>query len=120
MLCLVDPMCYISTGVRLPTGNRSMYGYFVDLESGTFITWDSLVPSTKSLIEKGAVITIGETMGVSSDNKRKRNEADIVPTVDIVRFSFLTGLLLLNKHPVLLTGPLTFFNSISAYSVFCI
>ncbi|KAL5008122.1 hypothetical protein ScPMuIL_013703 [Solemya velum] len=91
-------------GVRLPTGNRSMYGYFVDLESGTFIPWDSLVPSTKSLIEKGAVITIGETMGVSSDHRKKRDETDIVPTVDIVRFSFLTGLLLLNKHPVLLTG----------------
>ncbi|KAJ8308273.1 hypothetical protein KUTeg_013147 [Tegillarca granosa] len=91
-------------GVRLPTGNRTIYSYFIDMESGNFVPWDALVPTTKSLIEKGAVITIGETMGVSGDHRKKREETDITPTVDIVRFSFLTGLLLLNKHPVLITG----------------
>ncbi|CAL1542606.1 unnamed protein product [Lymnaea stagnalis] len=92
-------------GVRLPAGNRSIYGYFVDLESGSFVPWDVLIPSTKSLIEKGAVITIGETLGVVSDKKKQElKEAEIIPTVDIVRFTFLTSLLLLNKHPVLLTG----------------
>ncbi|KAK3576323.1 hypothetical protein CHS0354_039732 [Potamilus streckersoni] len=92
-------------GVRLPTGNRSMYGYFIDMESGNFVPWDALVPSTKKLIEKGAIITIGETMGVSTDSgKSQAEEANITPTVDIIRFSFLTGLLLINKHPVLLTG----------------
>lgn len=74
------------------------------MESGNFVPWDALVPTTKSLIEKGAVITIGETMGVSGDHRKKREETDITQTVDIVRFSFLTGLLLLNKHPVLITG----------------
>jgi dynein heavy chain len=29
------------------------------MESGGFVPWDALVPSTKSLIEKGAIITIG-------------------------------------------------------------
>ena len=46
-------------GVRLPAGNRSIYGYFVGMEDGNFVPWDILIPSTKSLIEKGAVITIG-------------------------------------------------------------
>ncbi|XP_071080158.1 dynein axonemal heavy chain 6-like [Haliotis cracherodii] len=93
-------------GVRLPAGNRSVFSYFLDMESGNFVAWDALIPSTRSLIEKGAVITIGETMGIQTDHKKSHEpkEAEIVSTVDIVRFSFLTGLLLTNKHPVLLTG----------------
>ncbi|KAL8598268.1 hypothetical protein ACOMHN_035218 [Nucella lapillus] len=93
-------------GVRLPTGNKSIFSYFIDMETGNFVPWDVLVPSTKSLIEKGAVITIGETLGMGTHHHQKGQgrEAEIVPTVEIVRFSFLTGLLLLNKHPVLLTG----------------
>ena len=44
-------------------------------------------------------------MGVSMDQKKTGgDENDIVPTVDVIRFSFLTSLLLLHKHPVLLTG----------------
>ena len=76
------------------------------MEYGSFVPWDALVPSTKSLIEKGVIITIGETMGVSMDQKKSVSEEsmEIVPTVDVIRFSFLTSLLLLNKHPVLLTG----------------
>ena len=76
------------------------------MENGSFAPWDALVPSTKSLIEKGVIITIGETMGVSMDQKKGMAEepVNIVPTVDVIRFSFLTSLLLLNKHPVLLTG----------------
>ncbi|OWF46435.1 Dynein heavy chain 6, axonemal [Mizuhopecten yessoensis] len=91
-------------GVRLPTGNRSVYSYFIDMESGNFVLWDVLVPQTRSLIEKSAVITIGETMGIVSEHKKKREETDITPTVDIVRFSFLSSLLITNKHPVLLSG----------------
>ncbi|KAH9496161.1 Dynein heavy chain 6, axonemal [Bulinus truncatus] len=92
-------------GVRLPAGNRTIYGYFVDIEGGGFVPWDSLIPSTKSLIERGAVITIGESLGVVSDKKKNElKEAEIIPTVDIIRFTFLTSLLLMNKHPVLLSG----------------
>ena len=93
-------------GVRLPTGNKTIYSYFIDMEYGTFVPWDALVPTTKSLIEKGAIITIGETMGVAMEQKKAGGDDshDIVPTVDVIRFSFLTSLLLLNKHPVLLTG----------------
>ena len=93
-------------GVRLPAGNKTVFSYFIDMETGNFVAWDVLVPSTKSLIEKGAVITIGESMGLGAAQHQKGQgrEAELVPTVDNVRFSFLTGLLLLNKHPVLLTG----------------
>jgi len=46
-------------------------------------------------------------MGISSDQQNKSYQnMDIVPTVDTVRYSFLTGLLVTNKCPVLLTGQL--------------
>lgn len=91
--------------MRLPAGNKNIFSYFIDMETSNFVLWDVLVPSTKSLIEKGAVITIGETMGLAMQHQKGQDhEAKIVPTVDIVRFSFLTGLLVLKKHPVLLTG----------------
>jgi dynein heavy chain len=96
------------TGVRLPSA-KSVYSYFVDLDSGNFIAWDALIPSTNSLIEKGAVITLGESLGVGGAGHGAHKagggeDGNIVPTVDTVRYSFLCGLLLLNKHPVLLTG----------------
>ncbi|XP_023930267.1 dynein heavy chain 6, axonemal [Lingula anatina] len=94
-------------GVRLPSGHKTMFSYFLDMESGNFVPWDVLVPKTNSLIEKGAVITIGDTMGLSTGHAKPgegRLENEIVTTVDTVRYSFLTGLLLLNGHPVLLTG----------------
>lgn len=40
-------------GVSLPTGNRMIFNYFVDLQTGAFLPWDELVPSTESLIRKG-------------------------------------------------------------------
>ena len=58
---------YAHTGVRLPASSRSIYGYFVDMDTGNFVQWDVLVPTTQSLIDKGAMITIGDTMGVSGD-----------------------------------------------------
>lgn len=75
------------------------------MDSGNFITWDALVPTTQSLIEKGVVLTIGETMGVSGEGQQTRHKvSEIVPTVDTVRYSFLSSLLLVSKTPILLTG----------------
>ena len=45
----------------MPASHRSIYGYFVDLDSGNFVPWDALIPPTKTLIEKGALSSIGET-----------------------------------------------------------
>ena len=99
-------------GVRLPASSRSIYSYFVDMDSGNFLPWDLLVPTTQSLIEKGVVLTIGETMGVGSGEtqQNKSKDQEIVPTVDTVRYMFLSSLLLINKNPILLTG--TSFTSV--------
>ena len=93
----------LSTGVRLPS-NKSVYSYFLDLDSGNFIAWDSLIPTSTSLIEKGAVITIGDSLMGGGASKQTGGDGEIVPTVDTVRYSFLAALLLLNKNPVLITG----------------
>lgn len=42
-------------GITLPTGNRTLFSYFVDLQTDRFVLWDELVPSTDSLIRKGIV-----------------------------------------------------------------
>ncbi|XP_064622088.1 dynein axonemal heavy chain 6-like isoform X2 [Lineus longissimus] len=92
-------------GIRLPAGSKSIYSYFLDMESGNFVSWDAMVPSTHSLIERGTVITIGESMGIGGDQKKgQSHEDEIVPTVDTVRYTFLTSLLVLSKNPVLLNG----------------
>ena len=57
----IDGVCRVRAGVRLPASHRSIYGYFVDLDSGNFVPWDALIPPTKTLIEKGALSSIGET-----------------------------------------------------------
>ena len=58
-VCDIDVIMTIS-GVRLPASSRTIYSYFVDMDSGNFVAWDALVPTTQSLIERGAVITIGK------------------------------------------------------------
>lgn len=46
-------------GVRLPTGNKTIYSYFIDMKTGNFVLWDVLVPSTQTLIEKSAIMSLG-------------------------------------------------------------
>ncbi|MBN3302923.1 DYH6 protein, partial [Amia calva] len=80
-------------GVQLPCGNRMIFSYFVDLQRGAFVPWEELVPSTETLIHKGKA-NPGENVEPSNN---------LIVTVDTVRFSFLTSLLVLSNQPVLLT-----------------
>ncbi|XP_071996145.1 dynein axonemal heavy chain 14 isoform X2 [Engystomops pustulosus] len=85
-------------GVQIPLGENSVFSYFVDLQTGNFVTWESLVPSTESVILK-------ESMLFSEQLKARGGAVhEFIPTVDSLRYSFLTSLLLLHRHPVLLTG----------------
>ncbi len=108
--------------MRLPSGSRTVFHYFVSIETGKFVVWDELVSSTKSLIDKGVShVSLGEQMGLTSQSgpaKAVRDETEMVPTVDTVRYSFLISLLLVHKHHVLLTGKITLICLIFWYFLF--
>jgi hypothetical protein len=66
-----------------------VYDYMIDLNTFIYHEWDSLVPKTNQLI-------------------KNENSSVVIPTVDIVRYSFLMTSILIHKKPVLLTGKFSF------------
>ena len=90
-------------GVTLPSSSQTIYSYFVDLESGKFLSWDLLVPKTQSLIEKSSVLNLKQAIK-SGEMSYTVNELDLVPTVDTIRYMFLSTLLVNKKKPVLILG----------------
>uniref|UniRef100_A0A8C5LFK9 Dynein, axonemal, heavy chain 14 n=1 Tax=Jaculus jaculus TaxID=51337 RepID=A0A8C5LFK9_JACJA len=44
---------YTETGISLPAGERSVFGYFVDIQQCDFVPWSELVPTVQTLIQKG-------------------------------------------------------------------
>jgi len=62
-----------------------VYDYMIDLNTFLYHEWESLVPKTDQLIKSETLSTV-------------------IPTVDIVRYSFLITAILVHKKPVLLTG----------------
>ncbi|CAB1335557.1 unnamed protein product [Coregonus sp. 'balchen'] len=97
-------------GVSLPAGNRMIFNYFVDLQTGAFVSWDELVPSTESLIRLNTSsgsesLQLGGVLGESNTTYTTSFlRSGPICSNDTVRYSFLMSLLLLNKQPVLLTG----------------
>ncbi|XP_029790782.1 dynein heavy chain 14, axonemal [Suricata suricatta] len=93
-------------GINLPTGNRSVFGYFVDLQQCEFIPWSELLPSIQALNQKGTSVLADPQ--VSSENLLKVTEygenITHIATSNTVSFTFLISLLLRNFCPVLLTG----------------
>lgn len=71
--------------VYLPPDTRMVFDYMIDLNTFVYHEWDSLVPKTEQLIKTETLLPF-------------------IPTVDIVRYSFLMASLLVQKKPVLLTG----------------
>uniref|UniRef100_UPI00398F57CE dynein axonemal heavy chain 6-like n=1 Tax=Pristiophorus japonicus TaxID=55135 RepID=UPI00398F57CE len=64
-----------------------------------------MVLSTQALITKGVQLSsLAGSIMSGTPKSKQTNQKSLVCTVDIVRYSFLTSLLLLNKCPVLLTG----------------
>ncbi|MBN3325639.1 DYH1B protein, partial [Atractosteus spatula] len=98
-------------GIQFPSGNRMIFSYFVDLQTGAFVPWEDLIPSTEMLIRKRLNISSfsGSLMPAGFNKKVNLVESadlssNLICTADTVRYSFLTSLLLLGKQPVLLTG----------------
>ncbi|XP_077659064.1 dynein axonemal heavy chain 14 [Urocitellus parryii] len=93
-------------GISLPTGERSIFGYFVDILQCEFIPWSDLVPNIQTLIQRGTSLLTD--IQESGDNILKMIECgeyiNYVATRDTTCLSFLMSLLLKNSCPVLLTG----------------
>ncbi|XP_046903615.1 dynein axonemal heavy chain 6-like [Hypomesus transpacificus] len=96
--------------VTLPAGNRGIFNFFVDLQTGAFVPWDDLVPSNESLIRKGLKMSSGSETAISRGTGKSKvtdancQQSELICSLDTVRYSFIMSLLLLNKQPVLLTG----------------
>uniref|UniRef100_A0A8C3TFB6 Dynein axonemal heavy chain 14 n=1 Tax=Chelydra serpentina TaxID=8475 RepID=A0A8C3TFB6_CHESE len=43
------------TGIQFPAGDRVIFEYFVDLQTGDFAPWTDLVPTTQFLIQQGKI-----------------------------------------------------------------
>ncbi|XP_062938980.1 dynein axonemal heavy chain 14 [Cynocephalus volans] len=93
-------------GINLPTGERSIFGYFVDIQQCEFIPWSDLVPSDQTLIQRGTSL-LTDLQG-STENLLRMAECGegvtFTATRDTTCLSFLMSLLLKNSCPVLLTG----------------
>ncbi|XP_016076637.1 PREDICTED: dynein heavy chain 14, axonemal [Miniopterus natalensis] len=93
-------------GITLPTGEQSIFGYFVDLQQCEFIPWSELLPNAQTLLQRGTSI-LADHQG-SRDNLLKIREygesVNHMATRDTICLSFLISLLLKNFCPVLLTG----------------
>ncbi len=62
-----------------------IFDYMIDLNTFIYHEWESLVPKTEQLI-------------------KNESSQTVIPTVDIIRYSFLISALLIHKKPILLTG----------------
>lgn len=80
----------VNYAVYVPPDARMIFDYMIDLNTFIYHEWDSLVPKTEHLI-------------------KSENISVVIPTVDIVRYSFLMSAVLIHKKPVLLTGKLSMF-----------
>ncbi|XP_031192756.1 dynein heavy chain 14, axonemal isoform X3 [Mastomys coucha] len=94
------------TCTNLPGSERSVFGYFVDLQQCEFMPWSDLVPNVQTLIQKGTSL-VTEFPGSGESVLRMKEYGEYVnftATRDTICLSFLMSLLQRNSYPVLLTG----------------
>ncbi|XP_013362490.1 PREDICTED: dynein heavy chain 14, axonemal isoform X4 [Chinchilla lanigera] len=92
--------------INLPTGERSIFGYFLDLQQCEFIPWSDVVPNVATLTQKGTSL-LADLQGSGENILRLTEYGEYIhytATRDTVCLTFLTSLLLKNSCPVLLTG----------------
>lgn len=90
----------VKFGIYLPPNAKPVFDYFLDVTSGNFVEWSALVLSVEALIRQASAESSSTRSLVNS----------MIETVDSVRFTFLTALLLMNRNPVIITGNYKFAN----------
>lgn len=81
----------VKYGIYLPPNSKPVFDYFLDASSGNFVEWNMLVLNVESLIRNDG------RNGASQDSS-------LIETIDSVRFTFFSTLLLMGRNPVLVTG----------------
>ena len=90
-------------GVRLPSGVKSVFCYYFDIDTGLFAQWDTLLPLTNAYIDD--VKTGFELTGGSSALANSWMEVDLpIPTLDSIKLARIVELLLLGNAKILLAG----------------
>ncbi|EPQ07948.1 Dynein heavy chain 6, axonemal [Myotis brandtii] len=92
--------------MTLPTGESSVFGYFVDLQQCEFIRWSELLPNVQTLIQRGTSI-LADPQGPGESILKITEFGETVnhtASRDTTCLSFLISLLLKSFCPVLLTG----------------
>ena len=90
-------------GVRLPSGVKSVFCYYFDIDTGLFAQWDTLLPQTNAFIDD--VKTGFELTGGSSALANAWMEVDMpIPTLDSAKLARVVELLLLGNAKILLAG----------------
>ncbi|KAL1769801.1 dynein heavy chain 14, axonemal, partial [Sigmodon hispidus] len=100
------PTQVINKGISLPGGERSIFGYFVDLQNCEFMPWSDLLPNAQTIIQRGTSL-LADFQGSSDSVLRAKECGEYVnytATRDTLCLSFLMSLLLKNSYPILLTG----------------
>ncbi|XP_058025838.1 dynein axonemal heavy chain 14 [Ahaetulla prasina] len=92
------------TNIQMPSGDKTVFDYFVDLQTGEFEPWGHLVPSTQFLIQKETSELSDSDNNMLVNQEKKMEASAFIPNIDTIRHSFLASLLLLSKHPVLIIG----------------
>jgi dynein heavy chain len=105
--------CDPPIGVKFPPSPHTMFSYYVDVDTGNFVRWQELLPSPSSLVEQSLLAKdcgsqvhwLKQTSLFHYSPSCETNRVmPFVPTVDMVRFSFLINLLVLQNQHVLITG----------------
>ncbi|XP_054550811.1 dynein axonemal heavy chain 14 isoform X4 [Talpa occidentalis] len=92
--------------ISLPTGECSVFGYFVDIQQCEFIPWSELLPNIQTIIQRGTLI-LADPQGYSENLLKIAGYGEnmnFTATRETTCLSFLISLLLKNSCPVLLTG----------------
>jgi dynein heavy chain len=80
----------VKYGIYLPPGDKAVFDYFLDPTTANFIEWSRILPNIENQIRQHQNVPY--------------NEDSIISTVDSIRFSFLSTLILSTRSCVLITG----------------
>ena len=101
--------------VQLPNSKHSIFSYYIDMQTGNFTSFDSLISPVKEIVNQFDQTNHSDRLKNILDNVSSNiskytqilpalNNWKLIPTIDTIRYSFLMALLLCQGKHVLVTG----------------